>query len=215
MKKILFICFIPALLFMACNKDRIEVEEVLAADEVLATKIQVLVERADTRYQSVDVALQESRMAFLLANDGLIDEYTANEREFMATDKRDGNLFLACLRATDPDQAQMREIRYALRMYQARNARIIESHRIQVRQLHQRMEEARKRLYDQLQAGEIDREQARVRLESLREAFMERLKHIRANHAEAFSRSYNHLLEKLKEVLTEEQWEAFAECLPE
>lgn len=203
-----------AFVMISCDRE-LENVQPRQADQALEapTVVVALTERANLRYLSGEVGLAEGGTAFVVLNDGLIDEYTATERGFVSADKRVGNGFLACLRTAEPEREQLQRIRHTLRLYEGRNMRIIENHRMRVRQLMHRMEEGRQTLFLQYRAGEISREELQERLATMREGLHERMHHIRSSNADAFSRSYAILLEQLEVVLTEEQWAAFADCL--
>ncbi len=204
-----------AIVFMAltaCDKDS-SLTEPFPIDDSALPSYAILVENANQKYLSVEVGMGSIDGAFFVPNDGLIDEYTASERDFVSADKQNGNSFVACLRSTELEQEQRQRVRRLMLNYQQRNERIIANHRMLVRQLHERMQTARRTLYLQYRNDHITEDELRARLAAMREHYQDGLQRIRTSNAEAFSRSYAFLLERLQDVLTEEQWEVLAACL--
>ncbi len=212
--KTLFVSlFLGAMLF-ACEKEK--PTEVLLPEEeqaeIVLTSIGDLVSFAQERYFGGSVQAGQDDETFVISNEGLIDEYTADERGFNENRPRQNSL-ISCILSVEPDQEQRPLIAQALREYRMRNQRIINLHRQRFHNLSQRMEGARSQLQERFRSGDIDREQYRRQMQMLRERFQEALQNMRAAHAEAFSASYALLLERLQEIFSEEQWEAFAACL--
>lgn len=202
-----------AVILFACEKEK---PAVLATpeeeEEAALITVADLVAFAEARYFSGSIDTDEEDGSFVIANEGLIDEYTADERGF-GQSRPQHNGLIACLVSVEPDLEQRPLISAALREYRIRNQRIINAYRQQFQNIRQRMEGARRQMYEQFRSGRFDREQYRRQMQMLRERYMEALQDMREAHAEAFSASYELLLEKLQEILSEEQWEAFAECL--
>lgn len=196
----------------ACNK---EFEEFTPEQrgEVMPS-LTMLVETANLKYLSGEVEIDNQDVSFFVANDGLIDEYTATERAFTSADKQAvANSFVACLRSIELDADQRPRVRRLMKLYENRNERIIGNHRMLAHQLRERMETARRTLNMQYRNGRINEDEFRTRIAALRERYQQSLQRIRNSNAEAFSRSYELLLQRLQEILTEEQWEAFADCI--
>jgi len=209
-KKILG-AFVLAFLFLgihSCNKENLE-----KPSEDTPLTIENLVEFANQRYLTLKPEGGSDNSPFFMRGDGLIDEYTANEQGFLAVDKQGRNTFLLCLRSVEPAQEQVLQIRRGLRAYEIRNRQIIWNHRGAYWNLFERMELARRELYKQYQDGEIDMEQYHQKINELRQRFVEGIGRIRASHAEAFSRSYKLLLQHLENILSDNQWEVFSNCL--
>ncbi len=201
-----------SLALTACDEYHLEVPVPDHQEHPTTHSIPEVVETAHQRYLGGTVELSSNHLSFLLINDGLIDEYTADDRMFRDSRPR-ANRLLDCLRTVEPTSDQRPQIARALQSHRLRNERIIQAHRQEVMQLRQRVETARRQLYRRFQAGDIDREQFREEMMHLRERFQEGLNGIRRSNAAMFSRSYNQLLEHLQEILTEEQWEVFTGCL--
>ncbi len=206
--------FMGAMIVMvSCNKDNLaemvpdepEVRSVLSIDDVVAI--------ANSRYMNIDIIQGQDGDVFVVPNDGLIDEYTANEASYMRTQKSADNSFAACLRSVEPSREQVVMIRRALNAYGNRNERLIANHRLAYSQLHERMKTTRQGLFRRYQAGLISQEDYRTQVQNLRTRFQEALNGIRESHADAFSRSYELLLKHLETVLTETQWDDFSSCV--
>jgi hypothetical protein len=198
-------------MLFACEKVR---EDIMTdgQDPAGIVTIKSLVEQANDRYLGVDVVNGRDDIFLSSENEGLIDEYIASEEGF--TDARPlRNTLLVCLRSVEPDRDQRLQIGRALRAYSMRNERLIYAHRQTIRNLQERIGNARQELMDSLEAGEIDREQYRRKILTLRERYQEAIKRIRVSNAEAFSRSYRMFLENLNQILSQEQWKAFTGCL--
>lgn len=195
----------------ACEKERSEVPVPEKADEGVLS-VEALVNQANSSYLSGDVRVADEDGSFLLENDGLIDEYLADEEGFSGS-RPYRNLFLQCLISVEPDREQRQQAARALQAYSGRNERIIKMHRQSMQTLRQRAEYARRQLHQSFENGDIDREQYRRQMLMLRKRYQEAVHKIRTGNAEAFSRSYALLLRHIKSVLSEEQWEEFAGCL--
>jgi uncharacterized membrane protein len=198
--------------FLSCEK---EAEDLKTDNEDQSAELVIkdLVEKAGNRYLSGEVILTENDETFLIEREGLIDEYTADENGFK--DSRPRNTFHVCVRSVEPDREQRLKLSRAFSAYSARNERIISTHRGNIRNLEQRVMTARRQLYHSFEAGEIDREQYRQRIQALRERYQEAVNHIRASNVEAFSRSYTLMLEHLTLILNQEQWNSFTTCMTE
>jgi hypothetical protein len=107
----------------ACDKDRSLLEPEQTDDKTLASYTS-LVEIANQKYLSVEVDMGSIDGAFVVPNDGLIDEYTATEKDFETVDKQSGNSFLLCLRSTELDDDQKIRVRRILHNYRTRNEHI-------------------------------------------------------------------------------------------
>jgi hypothetical protein len=198
---------------VSCNKEKLaemtpdepEVHGALTLEEV--------VELANTRYMNVGITEGQDHDAFVVPNDGLIDEYTANEAVYMRVQKSVDNSFASCLRSVEPSREQVVMIRRALNAYGNRNERIIANHRAAFGQLNERVKTTRQGLFRRYQAGLITQEEYRTQVQNLRTRFQEALAGIRESHGAAFSRSYDLLLRQLETVLTEEQWGDFTTCV--
>jgi hypothetical protein len=198
-------------MLFACEKVR---EDIMTdgQDPAGIVTIKSLVEQANDRYLGVDVVNGRDDIFLSSENEGLIDEYVASEEGF--TEARPlQNALLLCLRSVEPDRDQRLQIGRALRAYSMRNERLIYAHRQTIRNLQERIGNARQELFDSLEAGEIDRDEYRRKILTLRERYQEAIKRIRASNAEAFSRSYRMFLENLNQILSQEQWKAFTGCL--
>ncbi len=211
MKQLLFLVLV-AMAMIACDQER---GEILTepADDVALPSLTVLVEKANLKYLAGEVEVGGQDGSFVIVNDGLIDEYTANEGAFVAFEKQAGNSFLRCLRSTELEPEQKQRVRRLLNIYETRNERIIGNHRMLARQLHERMETARRTLHMQYRNGRITEEEFRTRHAAMRERYREGMLRIRTANADAFSRSYAVILQQLQSILTEEQWETFADCV--
>jgi hypothetical protein len=206
---------LPIIVLMAmsaCNKNTDDFTPELRHDAV--SSVALLVESANLRYLSGKVEIGDLGGTFILSNDGLIDEYTATERAFTTAEKQIvANSFVACLRAVELEPDQRPGVRRLIMHYGNRNERIIGNHRMLANQLRERMDTARRTLHMQYRNGRITEDEFHTRLAALRERYQESIQRIRNSNAEAFSRSYESLLLRLQETLTEEQWEAFSDCI--
>lgn len=200
------------LFLVSCDDPHLIVPQADHEDHPGATSIHEVVESTHQRYLGGMVGMTSNQLSFLLENDGLIDEYIADDRTFRDS-RPHANRLLDCLRTAELTADQRPQIARALQAHRLRNERIIQAHRREVMQLRQQVETARQQLYRRFQAGDIDREQFRERMLQLRERFQEGLNDIRQSNAGMFSRSYRQLLEHLQGILTEEQWETFTTCL--
>jgi hypothetical protein len=196
--------------FLSCEKDA-EVIITDNGDQSAQLVIKSLVDDAGDRYLSGEVYISEGSETFLAEGEGLIDEYTADEKSFNET--RPQNTFLACVRSVEPDSEQRIKLRRALSAYSARNERIIGNHRTDMQNLKKRVMNVRNQLTLQFEKGEINREQYRQKVQALKERYREVVKGIRASNVEAFSRSYKIMLEHLKLILNQEQWNSFTACM--
>ena len=196
--------------FSACEKDSEDLKTD-NEDQSAQLAIQALVEEAGNRYLSGKIIHLENNETFVIEREGLIDEYTADENGF--NDTRPQNTFLICVRSVEPDREQRMKLSRAFSAYSARNERIIGAHRENMRNLEQRVMTARKKLYLNFEAGEINREQYRQRTEALRERYQEAVNRIRVSNVEAFSRSYALMLEHLELIFNREQWKSFTDCM--
>jgi hypothetical protein len=211
MSKRYVVILLSGFMLFSCEKAR---EDLITDGEESAglLTIKSLVEQANDRYLSGDVLTGQDDISLTTENEGLIDEYIANEEGF--SDVRPlRNALLSCLVSVEPDRDQRLQIVRALRAYSMRNQRLIHAHRQTIRNLKERIGNARQDLIDSLEAGEIDRDQYRQKILILRERYQEAINRIRTSNAEAFSRSYKMFLEHLNLVLSQEQWEAFTGCL--
>lgn len=198
---------------VSCREEKLS-ELTLDEPEVPgALTIEEVVELANTRYMNVGIAQGQDDDAFVVPNEGLIDEYTANEAVYLRVQKSDDNSFANCLRSVEPSREQVVMIRRALHAYGNRNERVIANHRSAFRQLNENVRTKRQGLFRRYQAGLITQEAYRTQVQNLRTRFQEALAGIRESHAAAFSRSYDLLLRQLEPVLTEEQWDDFASCV--
>jgi DNA anti-recombination protein RmuC len=210
--KSLLLSFVILLAISACNKEFEEFTPELRDEAV--PSLTSLVEIANLKYLSGEVEIDNQDVSFFVANDGLIDEYTATEHAFMSADKQAvANSFATCLRSIELDPDQKPRVRRLMKLYENRNERIISNHRMLAHQLRDRMETARRTLHMQYRNERITEDEFRTRIAALRERYQQSLQRIRSSNAEAFSRSYELLLQRLQEVLTEEQWEAFSDCI--
>jgi uncharacterized membrane protein len=198
--------------FLACEKDADDLKS-KNEDESAQLAINALVEKAGSRYLNGEVNLSENNETILIEREGLIDEYTADENGFK--DSRPQNTFHVCVRSVEPDRDQRLKLSRAFSAYSARNEHIITAHRENMRNLEQRVMTARRQLYANLEAGEINREQYRQSVQALRDRYQEAVNRLRASNVEAFSRSYRMMLEHLKLILNQEQWNSFTECMSE
>lgn len=211
MKRLLFLVLV-AMAMIACDQERVEILTE-PADEIALPSLSVLVEKANLKYLAGEVEIGGQDGSFVIVNDGLIDEYTANEGAFVSFEKQAGNSFLRCLRSAELEPGQKQRVRRLLNIYETRNERIIGNHRMLARQLHERMETARRTLHMQYRNGRITEDEFSTRLATLRERYQEGMLRIRTANADAFSRSYELFLQQLQNILTKEQWEAFADCV--
>lgn len=208
----LFSCLL-LLAMISCNKGPDELLNDETSQDLASVSVEELVVLVNARYLAEEVTIGEGGLTFDVRNDALIDEYTANEQAFITVDKQADNRFLACLRSTEPGREQMVIIRRVLQAYETRNERVILSHRMAFRQLHIQMDSQRQALNRRYQAGYIDQETFRTRMQELRLRYQESLATIKARNAAAFSQSFEQLLRQLRTILTEEQWAVFSECV--
>ena len=209
-KSIIRATIVPLLIFslVACEKESVDTGK---TDPIAEETIESLVELANKRFMEGRVTTDEE------VNDGgeikgLIDEYTATREDFSA-ERPKRNSLLSCLVSVDPDREQRQLIGRSLNAFSGRNERIIRSYRQDMQNLHQRMGNTRRELYEKFRNGEIDREQLRRRLAALNERYREAVRNKRNKFSESFSRSYTILLEQLNEILDRDQWKAFTSCL--
>jgi uncharacterized membrane protein len=196
--------------FLACEKDT-EDSKKDNEDNSAQIDIKSLVEEAGNRYLSGEVILSENNESLHVESGGLIDEYTADERGLK--EDRPQNTFLVCVKSVEPDREQRMKLSRAFSAYSTRNERIIRAHRENMHNLEERMKTARNQLYLSFEAGEINREQYRNRMQALRERYQEAVNRIRVSNVEAFSRSYSLMLEHLQLILSQEQWKSFTSCI--
>jgi hypothetical protein len=192
--------------FASCEKSQ---EEHLI--EEIDVSLKAMVELANKRFMEGQAVVEADDESLRVANDGLIDEYTADDKTF--SDSRSGkNTMMYCLRSVEPDREERQQLSRALRAYSERNQWVISTYRRNVQDLQQKMENARIQLHAKYQDGEIDSEEYRRQMKILRERFAEALKAIRNSYGEAFSRSYTLLLEHFKMILTDEKWRKLTAC---
>jgi hypothetical protein len=195
---------------LACEKEKTDPMPI-GQDEVIL-KINALVESANDRFLSERIKGDEDISSFRIENEGLIDEYTANSKDFTES-RPQKNVFLVCLRSVEPNQEQRPLLGRALQAYSERNERIIRSHRESYQKLKERMENARKQLYQRFESGEINREQYSRQILELRKLYENSMARIKASNAESFSRSYKLLLTHISKVLSDKQWEVLSDCI--
>jgi hypothetical protein len=203
--------FVPlfTISLIACEKEARDTEK---TDPTAEVTIEFLVELANKRFMEEEVTTGEKVNDTGSEIGGIIGEYTATREDF-STDRARRNDLLSCLVSVDPDNEQRQLIGRSLSVYSGRNERIISSYRQDMQNLHQRMENARKELYEKFRNEEIDREQLLRRLTDLNKRYREAVYNIRHKNSESFSRSYTILLEQLKEILYRDQWRAFTACM--
>lgn len=214
MKTLIFGRFVAVLLLLvsitACEKETEELKTA-EADKSAELIIKSLVEAAGNQYLSGEVVLAENNEAVSIEREGLVDEYTADNTGL--SDDRPKNKLHLCVRSVEPDRDQRQKLSRAFTSYSERNKRIIGAHREHMQNLQQRIMAARTQLRTNLEAGEINREQFRQRMQVLRDRYQEAVTRIRTSNVEAFSRSYTQLLEHLSKILSQEQWESFTACM--
>jgi uncharacterized membrane protein len=196
--------------FISCEKntDDLKADQ---DDQSAQLAIKSLVEEAGNRYLAGEVALSENTEAVNTRGEGLIDEYTADEKGL--NDTRPQNSFVSCIRSVEPDSDQRMKLSRALSAYSDRNQRIIGTHRESMQNLTRRVMTARNQLLLSFEAGEINREQYRKEVQALTERYQESVKRIRTSNLEAFSRSYTLMLEHLESILNQRQWNSFTSCM--
>lgn len=194
-------------IFVSCNKENQE------SDSLQRNSIEEIVELTNQRYLESDFTGGDEQSPFFVNNDGLIDEYFLSESLFEGQDKSVSNRFIRCLKSTNMDDEQIPQARRALKTYENRNARILQLHREAFAQMHARIETSRLELIRQLRSGEIDRVEFKRKMHQLRTQFQKALMRIKESNASDFSRSFRMLMQNLREILNERQWNAFTTCL--
>ncbi len=197
-------------LILACEKNEVEIatgEEDKSAELIIKS----LVEEAGNRYLNSEDVLAENNDDVISERKSLIDEYTADNTGF--TDIRNRNSLLICVRSVEPDRDQRQKLSRILTDYSERNKRIIDAHHEQMRNVQQRIMAARNQLHKSMEAGEINREQYRQRMQMLRDRYQESVNRIKSSNIEAFSRSYALMLEHLRQIFSLEQWNSFISCM--
>jgi hypothetical protein len=192
---------------ISCNKERHE-----TAPETIDT-VENLVLLANQAYLSAEIIGGDEQSSFFVSNEGLIDEYLACDTRFGSPEKTFNNRFIGCLRSIGLEEGQIPLTQRALRAYETRNEKIVQRHRQAFVRLHERIEAKRNALLRQLNNGQIDRNEFRRQITQLREQYRQGLRSIKETNADAFSRSYRMMLQQLRNILDEDQWEIFTTCL--
>lgn len=192
-------------ILVSCSKEK--------TDEPNIKNLEAIVEKANQDYMATEVGEGDEQNTFSVVGEGLIEEYLTKEDDLTNNESIRHNKLIRCLRSVNPDEAQIPQIRAALRAFEHRNARIIQKHREAFHQLKQRIENQRNELIRQLQNGEIDRPEFRRKMAQLRHQFHNGVQRIKESNAAAFSRSYRMLMQQLNNILDDGQWEAFTDCL--
>jgi hypothetical protein len=198
------VSLIMIFLAVSCNKEE--------AEEVTLQSVDELEIFANQLYLKAEIVGGDEDIAFYIPNDGLIDEYTANEAYF-ETKSNEPNKLIGCLVNVELTQEQRALAYRTLVSYRTRNHELIKAHREAVAELNQAMRERRLHLMGLVRSGEIDRVEFRRRMAELRERYVNVLKDIKTKHAFEFRRSYRFLLNQLLEILDDEQWNRFVSCM--
>lgn len=196
---------LTAAILISCSKEK--------TDDSDSNTLESLVEKANQEYLGTEVSEGDDQNPFLVLNDGLIEEYLVEENQLESGEAHLHNKLIRCLRSVNPDEEQIPQIRLSVRAFEHRNAHIIHKHREAFQQLKHRIENQRNELIRQLHNGEIDRPEFRRKMAQLRQQLHNGLQRIKESNAQAFSRSYRILMQQLKEILNDEQWDSFRDCL--
>jgi hypothetical protein len=177
------------------------------------TDVDNIVEFTDQLYLKTDVTGGDEQTPFSAPNDGLIDEYTANETYFAARNGLVANRLIRCLVNVNLTEEQTFQTRRAVSAFHNRNHELIKKHRAAVAELNQGMQNRREHLIAQLRNGEIDRPTFYRAMANLREKYVTAINEIKQTYANDFSLSFRLLMMHFKDILDENQWQRFATCV--
>lgn len=205
-----FIAFAAVLVLVSCNKSTVAPAEQSQA----SYDAQVLIDAADVEYNNVNITGGSETESFSSLNDGLPEAYTLEEVDMdnagykRADDKR----FFACLKKLDLTDTQNMRIRKVLKGYEACKAMDIQRHREAYNKLIIRIESTRKEYISQLKNGKITKAQFEEKMKALRADYEKSMRAIKESFAKNLKGCYDKYMRGIKEILTERQWKAFADC---
>ncbi len=209
-RALLFALLTGLLIVSACNKEQ---EVVTNKDVMVESAIKAMVAATNNEYLQVVVPETSPYAEFQIPNLGMITQYLADDAMLSARNVKPDHRMIVCLKKLTLTDDQTALVRRAMFGFKLRNQELIKRHQQVILDLKARFEKQRKDLLAKKEAGEITEEVFKQKVKELRLQLQAELKKVKEMFAGKFSGNFKFFLDKLSNILTQEQFIALKECM--